>query len=192
MNPDVSPPAIRPLASVGIRNGMLITPTRSSMGMSERRMARIRMASPFPAWISWRRRTHHIRRGTRDRHEALCTCDGEGRTSPHSRASLERSGPTDRSEPRRRSWWRFPCEWCRLPLPPWCHYYETHRSSSACVRLIIKLTDDLADNERHIMIFLHLQYHTPVKSFILSHIITRNSDAVIRDIHSMLVLLLLI
>ncbi len=44
--------AIRPLASVGIRNGMLITPTRSSMGMSERRMARIRMASPFPAWIS--------------------------------------------------------------------------------------------------------------------------------------------
>ncbi len=73
---DVSPPvsavvsAIRPLASVGIRNGMLITPTRSSMGMSERRMARIRMASPFPAWISWRRRitgthrSHHERNVT--------------------------------------------------------------------------------------------------------------------------------
>lgn len=42
-----------PLLRLGIENGMLMTPTKSSMGISERRIALIRMASPLPAWINF-------------------------------------------------------------------------------------------------------------------------------------------
>lgn len=41
-----------PLARLGMENGMLITPTRSSIGIRDLRMALMRMASPLPAWIN--------------------------------------------------------------------------------------------------------------------------------------------
>lgn len=41
-----------PLFSEGSFNGMLMIPTRSSVGTRERRIDLIRMASPFPVWIS--------------------------------------------------------------------------------------------------------------------------------------------
>lgn len=48
-NPDV------PLLTTGILEGMLMMPTRSNVGTRERKMARIRSASPLPALISWKR-----------------------------------------------------------------------------------------------------------------------------------------
>lgn len=44
-----------PLLTMGIFGGMLMIPTRSTVGTRERRMARIRSASPFPALMSWKR-----------------------------------------------------------------------------------------------------------------------------------------
>ena len=44
-----------PLLVMGILSGILIIPTRSSVGTRERKMARIRRASPFPLLMSWRR-----------------------------------------------------------------------------------------------------------------------------------------
>lgn len=41
-----------PLFREGSFNGMLIIPTKSSVGTRERRIDLIRMASPFPVWIS--------------------------------------------------------------------------------------------------------------------------------------------
>lgn len=41
-----------PLLMMGILRGMLMIPTRSSVGTRERRMARIRRASPFPLLMS--------------------------------------------------------------------------------------------------------------------------------------------
>jgi hypothetical protein len=41
-----------PLFREGSLRGMLMIPTRSSVGTRERRMDRIRMASPFPVWMS--------------------------------------------------------------------------------------------------------------------------------------------
>lgn len=42
-----------PFPKLGMQNGMLMTPKRSSIGISDLRMALIRMASPLPAWINW-------------------------------------------------------------------------------------------------------------------------------------------
>lgn len=41
-----------PLFREGSFKGMLMIPTKSSVGTRERRMDLIRMASPFPVWIS--------------------------------------------------------------------------------------------------------------------------------------------
>jgi len=41
-----------PLVRLGMENGMLMTPTRSSIGIRDLKMALIRIASPLPAWIS--------------------------------------------------------------------------------------------------------------------------------------------
>lgn len=41
-----------PFAIVGMWKGILITPTKSSKGIKDRRMDRILIASPLPAWIS--------------------------------------------------------------------------------------------------------------------------------------------
>lgn len=43
---------VLPLAIVGIWNAMLMTPTKSPNGIRDRKIDLIRMASPFPAWIS--------------------------------------------------------------------------------------------------------------------------------------------
>lgn len=43
---------ILPLAMVGMWKGILITPTKSSSGIKDRRIDLILMASPLPAWIS--------------------------------------------------------------------------------------------------------------------------------------------
>lgn len=57
--------------------------------------------------------------------------------STDSRASRERSGPADRSEPSRRTGWRSPCE--PLPLPPRPQWscsrgrWRSASSSRACV-----------------------------------------------------------
>lgn len=45
-----------PLLMIGILSGILMIPTRSSVGTSERRMARIRRASPLPLLMSWRQK----------------------------------------------------------------------------------------------------------------------------------------
>lgn len=45
-------PTSLPLFREGSFRGMLMIPTRSSVGTRERRMDRIRMASPFPVWMS--------------------------------------------------------------------------------------------------------------------------------------------
>lgn len=55
ITPLLSPAPSTPLPRVGICSGRLMMPTRSSRGTRERRMARIRRASPLPAWISWSR-----------------------------------------------------------------------------------------------------------------------------------------
>lgn len=41
-----------PLFPVGSFSGILIIPTKSSVGTRERRIDRILIASPFPVWIS--------------------------------------------------------------------------------------------------------------------------------------------
>lgn len=41
-----------PFFRLGMKNGMLMTPTRSSTGTRDLKIALIRMASPLPAWIN--------------------------------------------------------------------------------------------------------------------------------------------
>lgn len=43
---------ILPFAMVGMWKAILITPTKSSSGIKDRRIDLILMASPLPAWIS--------------------------------------------------------------------------------------------------------------------------------------------
>ncbi|KAL0602946.1 hypothetical protein AAY473_029161 [Plecturocebus cupreus] len=43
-----------PLLREGSFKGILMIPTRSSVGTRERRMDLMRMASPFPVWMSWK------------------------------------------------------------------------------------------------------------------------------------------
>lgn len=45
-------PLLLPLFREGSFKGMLMIPTKSSVGTRERRIDLIRMASPFPAWMS--------------------------------------------------------------------------------------------------------------------------------------------
>ena len=56
-----------PVARVGMEKGMLMTPSKSWMGIRDLRMALMRTASPLPAWINWQKSSEETKETLRIR-----------------------------------------------------------------------------------------------------------------------------
>lgn len=109
-----------PFPNEGIWTGRLMTPTRSSIGTRDLRIARILRASPFPAWIN----CQEFYRSTFFNKIVSLWASPVQLQLKSLRASLEHSDPAGQWEQSRKTWWHFPGGPCCLLAAP---LHQTYR-----------------------------------------------------------------